>query len=335
VRAGYVIRRLALVLAVVWLAASVNFFVPRIGGRDPIIEKLLQEAQFRSGHLDSGYREMAAEYGKKFGLDQPLYKQYVRYLTDTVQFKFGASISQYPVTVNELLANTVPWTVGLLGVATIVSFGLGTFLGALVSWGRTPIYLKALIPAFFTLSAIPYYLLGLVLLYFFAFKASWFPIFGGYEAGTLPSYSLDFILNVLRHATLPALSIVLVGIGFWALGMRAMMVTMQGEDYMVQAEAKGLNERRIFWRYAIRNAILPQSTSLALSLGHIVSGAVLVEVIFGYPGVGSLLFLAIREFDYFVITGIVFMVIVAIALAMLLMDLIYPVLDPRIKYSAA
>ena len=128
-----------------------------------------------------------------------------------------------------------------------------------------------------------------MLLYIFAFTLSWFPIFGGYDAGTFPEWSVSFILNILKHSFLPALSIVLAGIGFWALGMRAMMVTMQGEDYMVQADALGLKDRRIFWKYAVRNAILPQSTAFALSLGHVVSGAVLVEVIFGYPGIGSLL----------------------------------------------
>lgn len=334
-KADYVIKRVLLFVAVVWLAATINFFIPRIGGRDPVLEKLISEAALNQGFLQTGYQQMAEEYQKKFGLDQPLIFQYFTFLRDTASLKLGSSISQFPVTVNELLVNAMPWTIGMLGTATVMAFGVGSFLGAYISWRGAPNFVKAFVPALFTISAIPYYLLGLVLLYIFAFTLSWFPIFGGYDAGTFPEWSVSFIANILKHSFLPALSIVLAGIGFWALGMRAMMVTMQGEDYMVQADALGLKDRRIFWKYAVRNAILPQSTAFALSLGHVVSGAVLVEVIFGYPGIGSLLFLAIREFDYFVISGIVLIVIVAIALAMMIIDLVYPLIDPRITYAKA
>jgi peptide/nickel transport system permease protein len=144
--------------------------------------------------------------------------------------------------------------------------------------------------------------------------------------------SIGFILDVARHAVLPALSIILAASGFWALGMRGMMVTTEGEDYMTMAEAKGLPWGWIFYRYAVRNAILPQVTALAIALGHIVSGSVLVEAIFGYPGIGTLLFKAISGSDYFVIYGVVFIVILAIGLATLIIDLIYPFLDPRISY---
>ena len=142
----------------------------------------------------------------------------------------------------------------------------------------------------------------------------------------------EFLGDALRHAILPALSIVLADMGGWALGMRGMMVTVQGEDFMTLAEAKGLNPGRIFLRYGVRNAILPQFTSLALSMGRVVSGAILVEIVFAYPGVGNLLYQAIRSFDYFVIYGVAFMLIVAIGLATLILDLMLPVLDPRIAY---
>ena len=186
-----------------------------------------------------------------------------------------------------------------------------------------------------TLSAIPYYLLGLVLLYFFAFQTQWLPIFGGYSPGVIPKLTLPFVLDIVRHSILPALSIVLAAIGFWALGMRAMMVTVQGEDSMLFAEAKGLKDRTLFLRYALRNALLPQATSLALALGQILSGAVLVEVVFAYPGIGSVLYHAIRDFDYFLIQGIVFTIIVSIGLATLILDIIYPLVDPRITYAKA
>ena len=170
------------------------------------------------------------------------------------------------------------------------------------------------------------------MLYIFAFRLPIFPLFGGYSPNITPQLTMRFAVDVFQHSVLPALSIVLAQIGFWALGMRSMMVTIQGEDYMLQAEAKGLKTPRIFFRYAMRNAILPQITGLALSLGTIISGAILVEVVFGYPGVGTVLLNAVRGFDWFVIQGVVFMVIVTVAFSMLLIDLIYPLIDPRINY---
>jgi peptide/nickel transport system permease protein len=160
-------------------------------------------------------------------------------------------------------------------------------------------------------------------------------MFGGYSAGAFPALTVPFVLDLVRHAILPALSIVLVATGGWALSMRGMMVTTQGEDYVTFAEAKGLRSLTIFLRYCVRNALLPQATALALALGQIVSGAVLVEVIFGYPGIGTVLFQAIRENDHFLIQGIVFTVIVALGLATLILDAVYPLLDPRISYRKA
>jgi peptide/nickel transport system permease protein len=180
--------------------------------------------------------------------------------------------------------------------------------------------------------AVPFFVLGLVLMYLLAFQFQWLPIFGGYSPGATPSLSIGFILDILRHATLPALSIVLVSIGGWALSMRGMMVTTMGEDYVVFAEAKGLRAFTIFGRYCMRNAILPQTTGLAIALAGILSGAVLVEAIFGYPGIGALLFQAIAESDFFLIQGIVFSVIVALGFATFVLDVVYPLLDPRITY---
>jgi peptide/nickel transport system permease protein len=231
-----------------------------------------------------------------------------------------------------MILNALPWTIILVGVATLITFAVGTVLGAFMAWPRVPGVVRVLGPPLLTLSAIPYYLLGLILIYLFAFVTKAFPLGGGYSVGLTQNWSLAFLLDALRHAILPALSIVLADMGGWALGMRGMMVTVQGEDFMTLAEAKGLNPNRVFLRYGVRNAILPQITSLALSLGRVVSGAVLVEVVFAYPGVGNLLYRAIRTFDYFAIYGVVFMVIVAIGLATLILDLLLPVLDPRITY---
>jgi peptide/nickel transport system permease protein len=195
-----------------------------------------------------------------------------------------------------------------------------------------PRAIKVFAPPLLTLSSIPYYLLGLILIYLFAFTIRAFPLGGGYSVGLTPSWNPSFLGDAARHAILPALSIMLAELGFWALAMRGMMVTIQGEDYMTLAEAKGLRSQRVFYKYGVRNAMLPQMTALALSMGRVVSGALLVEVVFAYPGVGNLLYQAVRTFDYFVIYGVVFIVIVAIGLATLVLDLMLPVLDPRINY---
>jgi peptide/nickel transport system permease protein len=232
-----------------------------------------------------------------------------------------------------MILNALPWTLILVTVSTLIAFALGSLIGALLAWPRAPRFIHALAPPLLTLSAIPYYLLGLTLIYFLAFRWRAFPLGGGYDIGTTPSWSLRFVGQAVRHSLLPALSIVLASMGFWALSMRAMMVTVQGEDYVTLAEAKGLKPRRIFLRYAVRNAMLPQITALALTLGQVASGVVLVEVVFGYPGVGNLLFTSIRTFDYTVIYGLTYLVIVSIGVATLILDLLLPKLDPRISYQ--
>jgi len=193
--------------------------------------------------------------------------------------------------------------------------------------------LRFILAPILTLSAIPFFLLGLLLIYLLGFQLKWFPFLGGFDQGIVPGFDPKVIANMVYHSILPALSIILASIGFWTLGMRGVMVSTQGEDYLLFAEAKGLRKTTVFSRYAIRNALLPQLTALALALGNIVSGAVLVEVVFQYPGVGSLLYQSIRASDFYMIQGVVFIIIVAIGLATLTLDLIYPLLDPRISYA--
>jgi peptide/nickel transport system permease protein len=328
----YAIRRTGVFFLVVWAAATLNFFLPRLAtGQDPVRSRLGTVAA--QGGSVTGIEELVATYQKKFGLDQPIMLQYVRYLSDYARFDLGYSLSSYPARVIDLIARALPWTICLLMVSTMMAFALGTLAGALLGWARSPSWLGHLFMPFLTLSAIPYYLLGLILIYFLAFQNPIFPLSGGYTVGGEPSWTWSFVRDAVRHSILPALSIVLAQIGFWALGMRGMMVMTEGEDYMTYAEAKGLPSRTIFFRYAIRTALLPQTTSLALALGGIVSQAVLVEVVFGYPGIGTLLYNAIKGFDYFLIYGIVFLVIVTIGLTTLILDLTYPLLDPRITYQ--
>jgi peptide/nickel transport system permease protein len=327
----YIARRFAVFLLIIWLAATLNFFLPKLSGQDPVRTKLLEQASL-GGYVQGGIEDMVKEYQKKFGLDQPLWRQYLTYVNDVTHGDLNYSIANYPRTVVGMIADALPWTIALLGLTTLFSFAAGTILGALLAWPGAPRWMRWLMPPLWALHAIPFFLLGLVLMYLLAFQFQLLPIFGGYSAGATPAWTWQFAVDVLRHATLPALSIILVSVGGWALAMRGMMVTTMGEDYVTFAEAKGLRSATIFTRYCMRNAILPQTTGLALALGQILSGAVLVEAIFGYPGIGALLFQAIEENDFFLIQGIVFTVIVALGFATFVLDVIYPLLDPRISY---
>jgi peptide/nickel transport system permease protein len=332
VRTDYLVKRLGTFVLILWLASTVNFFLPRLGGQDPIRAQLGAQAAM-GGNSQVGAREMIAEYDRRFGLDRPLFEQYLSYLGDTVRFEFNFSMASYPTKVINIIWRSMPWTITLLGVTTLLAWTLGTILGALLTQPNAPRILRFLLAPILTLSAIPFFLLGLLLIYLLGFQLRWFPLAGGFDQGLLPAWDIKIIVNMVYHSILPSLSIILASIGFWTLGMRGVMVSTQGEDYLLFAEAKGLRGRTIFLRYAIRNALLPQLTALALALGNIVSGAVLVEVIFQYPGVGSLLYQAIRASDFYMIQGVVFIIIVAIGLATLILDLIYPRLDPRISYA--
>jgi peptide/nickel transport system permease protein len=331
---SYVAKRFGMFLLVVWVATTINFFLPRLGGQDPVRAAIMRQAALGGG-IQSGMEEMVAEYNKKFGLDKPLWEQYLTYLGDVLRFEFSYSMAQYPRSVLEIIGEALPWTMGLLLTTILLSWVIGSLLGAFMGWPRAPRMLGVLMPPLLSLSAIPFFLLGLILIYVFAFRLEWFPLSGGYDIGTFPEWSLGFTWNVVRHSFLPALSIILVSIGGWALGMRAMMITTHGEDFVTYADAKGLKGRTIFVRYLIRPSLLPQTTALALALGQLISGAVIVEVVFAYPGIGTVLFNAIRGSDYYLVQGIVFIVIVSIGFATFVLDLIYPLLDPRITYQRA
>jgi len=300
----FVLRRFGLLVLVVWTAVTLNFLIPKLTPRNPLREKLLEQAS-RSGYIEEGFDEMVAAYEAKFGLDQPLWKQYIRYIGDIARGDLGYSIANYPKTVVELVGQALPWTLALLTVATIIAFLLGTLLGALMAWPRSSNFVKYILPSFLILGAIPAYLVALILIYFVAFRWKMLPLGGGYSISTIPNLSVSFILEVIEHSILPALAIILTSMGGWVIGMRGMMVTVQGEDYMTFGEAKGLKERRLFYKYGVRNALLPQVTGLALAFSVLVSGSVLVELVFQYPGVGTLLARAINQLDYFMIYGIV------------------------------
>ncbi len=328
---GYVARRLGMWLLTVWLGSTLIFIIPRLAPGDPVtamVSRMLAQA----GYVE-GATEMIEAWRARFGLDGPILVQYWNYLRNLVNFDLGYSLASFPSRVNEMVASALPWTLGLLVIATLFSFVIGNLIGALLAWRRTPAWIRSLLPLTLTFTSIPFFMLGILLIYLFAFVLKWFPTSGGFGRGVVQGWNWDFVVSVLYHGILPAIAIIVTSMGFWALGMRGMMITNDGEDYMILAEAKGLSPFRVFWVYGIRNSILPQITALALSLGLIAGGSTLVEYIFAYPGMGYLLYLGIVNNDYTLIQGIVFILILGTATAVLILDLLLPLVDPRITYE--
>lgn len=320
----------------VWLAITIVFFLPRLTGQNPLEERIYQEAQ-SGGFLDPDVQERVRIFEEKYGFDKPLYQQYVNFVGDLLRFDLGRSILRWPKSVNEIMAESVWWTVSLSLITLVLAFVLGTLMGAIMEWRRNNVALMSLIAPFLVLSAIPFFIFGILLQTLVFSIDREFPTINGYQTGVVgwPDWSdIDFILSVLQHAMLPALSVVLVSLGGWAMGMRGMMVTTKGEDYMLNAEAKGLPDRILFYRYAIRNSMLPQVTGLVLNLGLIVSGLLLVEIVFAYPGLGNLLYDAIRNSDFPTIQGVTFVLALGTALATLVIDLTYPLIDARIRVTS-
>ncbi|MCJ7700948.1 MAG: ABC transporter permease [Anaerolineales bacterium] len=327
----YVLKRLGMWILTVWLGATIIFFVPRLAPGDPVAA-MVSRLSAQSGFVE-GSTEMIEAWRVRFGLDDPLQVQYFSYLRNLVTFDLGFSLASFPSQVNKMVAYALPWTLGLLTIATLISFILGNLIGALMAWRRTPGLVRSLLPLSLTFTSIPFFMFGILLIYIFAFGLGWFPASGGVGRGVEAGLNWPFIKSVIHHGTLPAIAIVVTSMGFWALGMRGMMITNDGEDYMILGEAKGLKPGRIFWWYGMRNSILPQITALAISLGLIAGGSTLVEYIFAYPGMGYLLYLGIVNNDYTLIQGIVFVLILGTATAVLILDLLLPMVDPRITYQ--
>jgi peptide/nickel transport system permease protein len=328
---AYVIRRLGMYVLTVWLGSTIIFIIPRMVPGDPVAAMIGRMSQ-ASGRV-SNSAEIINSWRARFGLDAPMPLQYVNFLKNSVTFDLGYSLSQFPTTVSGMVGQALPWTIGLLTMATVISFILGNLIGALLAWGPTPKWLRRLLPVSLTFTSIPFFMLAILLIYVFGFTLKWLPTSGGYGRDLSTSLNWPFVLSIAQHAVLPAFAIVIASMGYWALGMRGMMITNAGEDYIILARAKGLSASRLFLRYAVRNAVLPQVTALALTLGSIVGGAVLVEYLFAYPGMGYLLYQGIVTNDYTLIQGIVFILILTTATTVLIIDLLYPLIDPRITYQ--
>jgi peptide/nickel transport system permease protein len=327
----YIGERLLVLLITVFLAISVVFFVPRLVPGNPLGAIFVNLASV-GGRV--GSQELIDEYTRRFGLDKTLWEQYLSFWSELLRGNLGYSISSFPSVVSDLLRSALPWTIGLLLVTTLISWLLGSLIGAVVGWrGERSVWSRVLVPVALIFYTTPYYILAIILLFLFASYWRIFPLANAYSLGMRPSFSVPFILDVLWHAALPALSIILVSLGWWFLSMRSLITGLKGEDYIINAEAMGIKDRRILWGYAFRNALLPQATGLAISMGHIVGGALITEVIFAYPGIGWLIFNSIKSLDFPVIQGGVLLIILSVAIANFVIDITYPLIDPRIRYQ--
>lgn len=315
-------------LFTLWAAITINFFLPRLMKGDAVDAYLARNRNVSP--------EAAEALRALLGLDtdRSMWQQYLDYWGLLLRGDLGISLLHGMRPVTEVIGQSIIWTVLLVGFATLVAFAIGTIGGAIIGWRRGS-RLDALIPITTFLSTIPYFWLGLMAISIFSVLLGWFPIGKAYGVGVKPELSAEFIGDVLHHGFLPAATIVIASLGGWMLGMRNMMLTVLDEDYVMVAQAKGMPNRRVLWRYAARNAVLPQIQSFALALGFIVGGTIVMEVVFSYPGVGKLLLDATNAKDYALMQGVFLVITVSVLVANLLADIAYAFLDPRTRQTEA
>ena len=321
----FLLRRLGLYLIAAWSVISLNFFIPRLMPGDPVAALF---ARFK-GKL----RPEAMEALKKtLGLsDEPLWSQYLDYLQQLFAGDFGISIAFHPTPVVEVMSAGFVWTLGLSGVSVILSFIVGTFLGAYSAWKQGG-HFDTLVPAAVSfLGAFPYFWLAMLLLYLFGLQLELFPLGMAYGPYVEPGWSWAFIRDLIAHGFLPCLTVVITSLGGWLFVMRNTMISVMGSEYVCLAHAKGLPRHRILTHYAMRNALLPSLTSFGMALGFIVSGSLLTEVVFSYPGQGYLLVKAVLSQDFPLMQGLFLVITLSVLLANLLVDTLYLVLDPRTR----
>ncbi|MGQ9856286.1 MAG: ABC transporter permease [Fervidobacterium sp.] len=321
----YVANRLMFFVITLFFALTLNFILPRLMPGDPA-ERIL--SRFGPNIDEKAIEAMRVALGVE--KDKNLFSQYFEYLRNTFTGKFGVSYLHYPVPVSEVLRNSIPWTLGLVGISTVLSFLLGTFLGVYAGWNRDKFSGTGLLIFSLSLRAIPYFWLAMLILYVFGYRLGWFPLSNAYSTKEVLT-GLKFVLSVLYHAVLPSITLIVASLGSWILTMRNNMVSILSEDYITLAEAKGLDEKYIMLNYAARNALLPSITAFGISLGFVVSGALLTEIVYSYPGVGYQLYRAVLSQDFPLIQAIFFFVSVSVLLANLIMDFLYAFLDPRVR----
>ena len=326
----YLLRRVGFYLVALWASVSLNFVIPRLMPGDPA-EAFLARLQGAHPITNQQLEALRVEFGVSSTV--PIWQQYFTYMNNLLHGDLGLSSTNYPDNAWTIIAQHLPWTIGLVGLAVIISFLLGTVLGIVIAWRRGT-WLDTLVPSVLTFfSAIPYFWMALALLYIFSFRLNLFPLGDGYDAssGIVPGLSMDFIGSVVQHGILPAITLVIGSIAGWVLTMRNTMITTLSEDYVLMAQAKGLPERRVMFNYAARNAILPSITSFSISLGLVVSGSLLTEIVFNYPGIGFALYNGVQGDDYPLVEGCFLVIALAVLAANFLSELVYAFLDPRVR----
>jgi peptide/nickel transport system permease protein len=326
-----IVQRLIFLVLVIWAASTITFFIPRLSSKNPIRERFNQLAM-TGGFSPADMGVIIASYNTMFGLDKPLLVQYWMYISHVAKLDMGVSFNKYPRTVMQLIMDALPWSIALLFVTTLLSFVIGNLLGAVAAWPRSPNWLRMIATPFVLLMGVPPVIMGVLLLFFVAFRLKFLPLGNAYSTNMMPNWSSPaFIWDVIKHQILPGLSLILGTIGGWVLSMRGMGVTIQGEDYVLFAEHKGLGGWAIFKDYYLRNALLPQVTGLGLALSTMVVSAIVIEGQFGLPGLGRVLQQAIQSNDFQVIYGVVIFITIAVATLMAVIEVIYPLMDPRIR----
>lgn len=317
-------RRLGLFVITLWAALTVNFIIPRVM---PGNEAQAVLASFKGTVNPAALHALEIQFG--VGVHQSVLSSYFEYLGNCLTGQFGVTAQNVPV-MTEILSK-LPWTLGLVGVTTILAFVIGTVAGIASAWRRGGRLDAILPPSLFIISTVPVFFVGLLLIYVFAVKLNWLPLSGNYSVGATPSFSLSFIWDVLKHAILPGLSLVIVTAGLWVYSMRNNMITTIAEDYVKTARAKGLASRRIMYDYAARNAILPNLTGFAMQLGYVLGGAIVIEYLFSYPGLGYLFYTATTNHDLPLMQGLFLFYTLAVLICVLIADLLTAVLDPRTR----
>jgi peptide/nickel transport system permease protein len=329
---AYVGKRLAQFVLVIFIGINIAFFVTHLTPIDPVEESISVATSFGSTSPEA-IEMLRQSLRELYGLEGTLWDQYLEFWQRVLVADFGPSLSAFPTPVSALIWNALPWTVGLLVVATLIAWVLGNLLGGLAGYYRDSRLLRAAGVVTMAFHPIPYYIVAFVLLIVFGYLWPILPITGGYRMNMARGFSPEFILSVLQHAILPAASLVLVGVGGWFMGMRALVSNIVTEDYVTYAEYGGVDRNRILASYVMRNALAPQVTGLAMSLGAIFNGAIITEQVFGYPGVGTLLVDAVHAGDYSLVLGVTTVSILAVSIAVLLIDLLYPLIDPRVTVT--
>jgi peptide/nickel transport system permease protein len=323
----YLLRKLALLLLTLGAALTINFFLPRLVPGNPIGAMI---AKYQ-GRLDpSAAKALMIAYGLE-GHDKNLLVQFGDYLVKLSRGDLGRSISFFPAPVTEMIGQAAPWTIGLVGVSTVISFLIGTGLGVYTAARRGSRLADLLVPVSLFLNSVPYFWFALIALYLFAFLLGWFPLGGGLDIVTGPAWSLSWIGSLLSHAVLPGATIVITAMGGWLIAMRNNLVSTLGEDYVAFARAKGLSDSQVLYGYGVRNAILPSLTAFGMALGFVLGGSILTEVVFGYPGLGTLLYHSVTSLDYPLMQAIFLFISLAVLAANFLVDITYTLLDPRVR----